>query len=369
MNCLKTQEIKLKEGVSTGTCAAAAAKAAAIWLMSGACPAHVEVFSPAGRAFVLDVIPVSHGCCAVIKDAGDDPDATDGIKIFCSVEIADEAGDIDFKAAQGVGTVTLSGLKVPVGEAAINPVPRQMIKDALRGVIGDKRAIVTVGAEGGEEIAARTFNPRLGIVGGISILGTTGVVKPMDEASILASLSLELATHAEADKVSKTGKIIFTFANTGEISLRKAFGLKGRCVVQAGNYIGYVLDEAVSMGFENILVCGHPGKLLKVACGSFNTHNRTADGRLEVLCTHAAMVGAKSELIKELYESNTTETAIKIIENNKLNFIWMELAELTARRIAARYFGKLSAHAAFIDDAGAVLGQSACLPSFLEGLV
>ena len=346
---------KLREGVTTGACAAAAAKAAALRLLTGTCPAQVEVEGPTGRRFVLDVLPLPDGECGVVKDAGDDIDATDGLTVCAAVALEDEAGPVSFAAGPGVGTVTLPGLKVPPGEPAINPAPRAMIERAVRDAVGARAVRVTVSVPGGEAVAKRTFNPRLGIEGGISILGTSGVVRPMDESAILESLTLELNILYSLG----ARDLVLTFGTTGEAALRRAWGIVGRCVIQTGNYPGHVLDEAARMGFRRGLFCGHPGKLLKVAAGSFNTHNRVADGRLEALCTQAALAGADRDTIKRLYESRTTENALEVLRAERLEFLWAPLAAVVARRCTDRSFGALPVAAAFIDNAGTILG---CTP-------
>jgi cobalt-precorrin-5B (C1)-methyltransferase len=360
-----------REGVSTGSCAAAA-KAAALWLTTGECPERVEIETPTGRTLGLDVLPCSPGCCGVVKDAGDDPDATDGLTVVVRVELP-EGGNlrentVEFRAGEGVGTVTLPGLKVPVGEPAINPVPRRMIEEALRGAVGPRPAVVTVSVPGGEEIAKRTFNPRLGIVGGISILGTRGTVRPMDEGAMLESLTLELNTHAALGKKA----ISLTFGGTGEAAMRKAFGLEGRCVVQVGNLVGFVLDEAERLGFDRILLCGHPGKLLKVAAGSFNTHNRVADGRMEALCAHGALCGMEHDLIRRLYACATTERTIALLRETGNDFLWNHLAEAAAKRCVdrslARPSGDFLVGAAFIDNDGTVLGKSSGVDALIQTL-
>ena len=230
---------KLREGYSTGSCAAAAAKASAICAMGGDCPEKVKIITPEDKIFILPVIKFEDHSCGVIKDAGDDPDSTDGLLIKAEVKILNSCGEIIFKAGRGVGRVTLAGLKVPVGEPAINPVPRAMIEHAVREIIAERGAAVTISVPEGAEAAKRTFNPRLGIIGGISILGTTGRVKPMNEASLLESMTLELNTHTAAGKKA----IAVSFAGTGETALRNAFSIKNRAVVQCGNYIGYLLEE------------------------------------------------------------------------------------------------------------------------------
>ncbi|MCL2009863.1 MAG: cobalt-precorrin-5B (C(1))-methyltransferase CbiD [Synergistaceae bacterium] len=355
-------------GVSTGSCAAAAAKAAALWLTAGACPERVEIDTPAGRVLSLDIVPHSPGCCGVVKDAGGTgkyADATDGMTIFARVELGGGDGPIEFRAGEGIGIVTLPGLKVPVGEPAINPTPRLMIEKSLREIIKNRAAVVTISAPGGEEAAKRTFNPRLGVMGGISILGTRGTVRPMDEQAILESLALELNTHAEEKK-----KIIsLTFGSTGENAARKAFRITGRCVVQAGNFIGFVLDEAKRLGFEQIFICGHPGKLLKVAAGGFNTHNRVADGRMEALCAHAALLGMEHGFIESLYRCATTESAMELLkQSEKAGALWNSLAEAVVRRCVEYSREVLSVAAAFVDNNGAVLGKSSLVDFMAEEL-
>lgn len=349
-----------REGFTTGTCAAAAAKAAAVILSGSPCPSQVKVTGPTGREFNIDVFKISDNpvTCGAVKDAGDDVDATDGMTVCVSLEILNENNlndeKIIFAAGDGVGIITLPGMKLPVGEPAINPGPREMIKNAVGEILGDKGVKVTVSIPGGAEKAQHTFNPRLGVKGGLSVLGTTGVVRPMDEAALMASLDLELSVIFSLG----TRDLIITFGNTGEIALRKAFNIEPgkRCVIQAGNYIGHVLDEAVRLGFKRCLVCGHPGKLLKVTAGSFYTHNRAADGRIEALCTHAALAGVKREIIQELYNCRTTENAINIINRENLNFLWKNLADATAKRCENRSFGELPVDAAFINNDGEILG-------------
>ena len=353
----------LREGYTTGTCAAAAAKAAAIFLAEKICVNQVKVTGPTGREFLIDVFKIAENKFGAVKDSGDDVDITNGMTVCAALEILDNLNNVNnkdkiiFAAGEGVGVITLPGMKLPVGEAAINPGPRVMIANALREVLGEDICVkVIISIPGGAEKAQHTFNPRLGVKGGLSVLGTTGVVKPMDEAALIASLDLELSV------IYSLGvkDLIITFGNTGEIAVRKAFNIneEDRCIIQAGNYIGHVLDEAARLGFRRCLVAGHPGKLLKVTAGSFYTHNRAADGRLEALCTHAALNGVKLEIIKELYNCRTTENAIEIINREGLNYLWQVLAEVTARRCENRNFGELPADAAFINNDGVILGAT-----------
>lgn len=301
----------------------------------------------------------------MIKDAGDDKsDVTDGAKILARVEFADgenEANGISFIGGEGVGTVTLPGLKLPVGEPAINPVPREMIRRSVREVIPNRSVKITIAVPNGEALAKRTFNPRLGIVGGISILGTTGIVKPMNEQALLESLTLELRM------IRSLGfsELYVTFAGTGEKFTRKIFGVEGRNVIQCGNYIGHVLDVSAELGFTHAIICGHPGKLLKLAAGSFITHSRIADGRLEALCTHLALTGANCKLIRRVYGSNTTNEAVETVRAEGFGGVWNNIAEVISAKCEERVRGvkrvngnmNMKIDVVFIDAEGGILGE------------
>ena len=346
------QRDTLRTGITTGTCAAAAAKASAIFLVSGEAPNSVTVKNLEGREFSLSTFREGNRF-TVIKDAGDDKsDVTDGAEISALVELADGENEIAFIAGEGVGTVTLPGLKIPVGQPAINPVPRKMIALAVREVIPKRSLKVTVSVKNGEELAKRTFNPRLGIVGGISILGTTGVVKPMNERAILDSLTLEMSM------IRSLGhdEIFVTFAGTGEKIARRNFHIEGRNVIQCVNYPGHVLDEAERFGFTRVIICGQPGKLLKVTAGSFITHSKASDGRLEALCTHLALMGACQNVIASVYRSNTTSEAIEIIKSGHLEKVWDNIAEATWKRCAERVNKAVKIDVIFFDTEGKILG-------------
>lgn len=347
------QRYTLRTGITTGTCAAGAAKASAIHLVTGTTPESVTVKNPEGHEFSLNVFREGDYFC-VIKYSGDDrSDVTDGAKILARVEFADGENEIVFAAGKGVGTVTLPGLKIPPGEPAINPVPREMISCAVREVIPRKSVRVTISVPNGEELARKTFNPRLGITGGISILGTTGIVKPMNEHALLDSLTLELSM------IYSLGfrEIFIAFAGTGEKFTRKIFHVEGRNVIQCGNYPGHVLDESAKLGFTRATICGHPGKLLKVSAGSFITHNKIADGRLESLCAHLALMGASKNLISRIYNSNTTNEAINIIRAEGFCGVWNNIACVISRKCEERVNTAMKVSAVFIDNEGKILGS------------
>ena len=304
----------LRCGSTTGTCAAAAACAAAQGLLSGEFPAQVTIETPAGIAVTVE--PEDWECgdgfaaCSVRKDGGDDIDATHGAKIR-AVVTAIPAG-IEIDGGAGVGRVTRPGLDQPVGAAAINSVPRQMIKAALQralsGHSGGLRAVIEV--PGGAELAQKTFNPRLGIEGGISILGSTGIVRPMSRAALVATTRAELSVRRAAGVTD----LLLTPGNYGDAYVRDVLGLRLQEAVQCSNYIGQALDDAVRLGFASVLLVGHLGKLTKLAAGVTDTHSRTADGRREVFVTHAALCGAPVSLLRQLYKAPTTDAAVALLK-------------------------------------------------------
>ena len=233
------------------------------------------------------------------------------------------------------------------------PVPRKMIELAVREIIPKNSVKITIKIPNGEETAKRTFNQRLGIIGGLSILGTSGIVKPMNEKALLDSLTLELNMIRSLD----FHDIYITFAGTSEKVVRKIFSLSTRNVIQVGNYIGYIIDEALRLNFNHAVICGHPGKLLKVAAGSFNTHSKIADGRLEALCTHLALAGAGHELITKIFHSNTTNEAIEIIKDAKFDFVWNNIASIISKKCRERTFYKIKFDIVIIDINGKILGD------------
>ena len=344
---------KLREGVSTGSCMTGGATAAALWLTTGKCPDVIKVETPIGKTLYLDVIPKEKGICGIVKDAGDDPDVTNGSEVITSVEILPEDGEITFVGDDGIGTITQEGLKLPVGEPAINPVPRQMAEKALRKIIGNRGAVVTVSIPGGGELAKRTFNPRLGVLGGLSVLGTTGIVRPMSEEAMKDSLLVELDMYARQGHRS----ILFVLGTTGENALKARYG-QFACVLQVSNYIGFMIEEAVERGFTDILIGGFVGKLVKVASGTMNTHSHVADGRLETICTHAALHGASREVIEKIYSCVTTKAAMKIVEEEGLMDIWKDMAEKAALHCKKTAHEMAEVGIIFLDGDNQVLAES-----------
>ncbi len=341
----------LREGFTTGSCAAAAALACCLWQRDGACPERVSIVVPEGRTYAPEIVPHEGRRCGVVKDSGDDPDITNGMEVIVSVTLLEGNGPVTFRAGEGVGLVTQPGLKVPVGEPAVNPVPRRMIEEAVRSVFGPRAACVTVSIPGGGAVAKKTFNPRLGIEGGLSVLGTSGVVRPMSEEALKDSLVEELKMRVAQGHRS----LIYTFGNQGEEAMRALF--PELPVVQVSNEIGFMLDEALERGVERILLGGHPGKLAKVAAGVMQTHSRTADGRREAIITQLALMGAPLRLAETVYACATTDAAMAAIHEAGFDAVWDRLAEAAQRYCSLRVRGEMRVDVAFVDGRGRLLGR------------
>ncbi len=311
----------LRCGYTTGSCAALAAAGAAQLLLTGAAPEILSLLTPKGLK--IELAPEfcraegEAALCAIRKDAGDDPDVTDGLEIWAYAEKRESGIEID--GGKGVGRVTKPGLDQPVGSAAINRVPRRMIREAAEAVCtacgygGGLRLVISV--PGGEELAKRTFNPQLGIEGGISILGTSGIVEPMSEKAITDTIALEIRQAAAGEEK----RLIVTPGNYGMGYLTQEHPeLDGVPRVRCSNYIGEALDTAVFEGFREVLLVGHVGKLVKLAGGIMNTHSRAADCRRELFCAHAALCGADTSVCRTLMEQATCDSCLTVLEKEGL---------------------------------------------------
>ena len=306
----------LRFGYTTGSCAAAAAKAAVRMLLSGEEIFEVSLMTPKGIGLNLEVEETGRTSgwvqCAVRKFSGDDPDVTDGLLIFARVEKTG-GEEILLEGGSGVGRVTKPGLEQPVGSAAINRVPRRMIREAVREVCGEYGYTggirVTVYVPGGEETAKRTFNPRLGIEGGISILGTTGIVEPMSEKALTDTIFLEMKMLHE----SGHDYCFVVPGNYGADFLEDALGADPALAVKCSNYVGETVDDGKILGMKGLLFIGHAGKFIKLAAGVMNTHSRQADCRMEVLAAHAAMAGASKELVRKIMGCINTDEALQFL--------------------------------------------------------
>ena len=315
---------KMRLGYTTGSCAAAAASGAAQILLGGKTITEVSLMTPKGilLRLKLEDITVRDNMvsCGVRKDAGDDPDTTDGILVVASVEkmSGPQPVRIQIDGGQGVGRVTKPGLACKPGEAAINPVPRSMIMRAVEeaadqyGYEGSLK--VTISVPKGQETARRTFNPRLGIEGGISILGTSGIVEPMSEKALIRSIEVEMSQHvAQGEQY-----LLITPGNYGADYLREHMDLPFEKNIKCSNYVGETIDMAVNMGVKGILFVSHIGKFVKVAGGIMNTHSHSADSRMEILCANGIRAGADLACARDILECSTTDEALHVLEKNHI---------------------------------------------------
>ncbi|MBL6469014.1 MAG: cobalamin biosynthesis protein CbiD [Mogibacterium sp.] len=312
---------ELRKGFTTGSCGAAAAKAALYMLLTGSVKDEIEIITPDGAVFRTEVKDIfregNRVRCAVVKDGGDDPDVTTGLHVRAEVR-AEERGDgaleIQIEGGPGVGRVTLPGLDQPVGNAAINRVPRQMIEKELSEVAelldfrGRIRVILSV--PGGEAAAERTFNPRLGIEGGISILGTTGIVEPMSTRAILDTIRVELNQRkALGDRIAAVSP-----GNYGLNFMKETYGYDLNRSVKCSNYVGDTVDMVREMGFRGMLLTGHIGKLIKVSGGIMNTHSKEGDARMELLAAGVIRAGGSTDTLRGILNCRVTEEALGIIQ-------------------------------------------------------
>ncbi|WP_026655407.1 cobalt-precorrin-5B (C(1))-methyltransferase CbiD [Butyrivibrio sp. AE3003] len=336
--------MELRSGFTTGSCAAAAAKAALMMLLDSVEVSkaeveldsdhgpvadnrvkdieYVNIMTPKGIPYYAEIVNVVRDesgkkvTCSVIKDGGDDPDVTTGAYIEVSVRIKDTPG-IVIDGGKGVGRVTKPGLDQSIGEAAINSVPRKMIEENLNEVLKDRNAEntgleVIVSVPGGEKIAEKTFNPKLGIVGGISILGTTGIVEPMSEKAIVDTIRTEVKVRkAEGRQV-----LLAAPGNYGITFLSKKCGIDKDIAVMTSNFVYDSVMIAKEEGFSEMVFAGHIGKLVKVAGGIKNTHSRYGDHRMEILTDITGMFSEGKEfdeLKEKLSECVMTDEAVRII--------------------------------------------------------
>ena len=311
----------MKKGFTTGSCAAAAGKAAAYMLLGGKRIDKIEIETPAGIRYCpkLEEIDIGEDYvrCAVRKESGDDPDITNGSLIVVKVSHGREGQslrEIRIEGGEGVGRVTRPGLDQPVGAAAINSVPRQMIEQEVRQVMelfdheGTLEVVVSV--PGGRELAEKTFNPRLGIEGGISIIGTSGIVEPMSQKALLDSIRVEL----RQKKAMGSTVAVITPGNYGLAFMKEVYGFDLDQAVKCSNFIGDTIDMAVELGFQKLLLCGHIGKLVKLAGGIMNTHSREADCRMELMAAAAARCYVGEEVLNQILDCVTTKEACEILK-------------------------------------------------------
>lgn len=353
---------KMRFGYTTGTCAAAASEAAARMLLSGEEIRDISFMTPKGILLNLEILHIEKGedfvSCAVRKDAGDDPDMTDGLEIFSRVKKTGES-KIVLDGGPGVGRVTKKGLEQPVGSAAINKVPRSMILKAAEDICseydheGGLEIIISV--PNGEEAAKKTFNPRLGIQGGISILGTSGIVEPMSESALIKTIEVEMRQRVE----NGSRFLLVTPGNYGSAYLKEHMDLPLEEAMKCSNYVGETIDMAVSMGVEGILFVSHIGKFVKVAAGIMNTHSRCADARAEVLAANAMRAGISAETALDILNTVTTDEALVLIQREgKLKETMKEVTDRISYYLHHRAYDRMKMGAVIFSNEFGYLGET-----------
>ena len=356
------EQKKMRTGYTTGSCAAAAAKAAVCMLLSGEVIQQVRLMTPKGVELDLEVEQIQrrqHGVrCAVRKDSGDDPDVTNGIYVYAEVRKEPEPG-IYLDGGEGIGRITKKGLEQPVGAAAINRVPRQMILEAVKeqsiryGYQGGLSVIIS--APEGKKLAAKTFNPRLGIENGISILGTSGIVEPMSEKALTDTIFLEMKMLKE----NGIDRCCVVPGNYGRDFLAEQLGVDTDQAVKCSNYIGGTIDAAVNLEMRSLLLIGHIGKLIKVAAGVMNTHSRQADCRMEVLAAYAAAEGASAECVQAILSCITTTEALELLkEKGILSGVMERVMERIDFHLRHRAGGSLQVEAIVFSTEDGILGKT-----------
>ena len=362
---------KMRFGYTTGSCAAAACKGAAEMLLGGNIVQQVELMTPKGILLTLTLeeiqIAENEVTCAVRKDGGDDPDTTNGILVFASVKKIKKNIIID--GGIGVGRVTKPGLNQAIGEAAINPVPKAMIKKSAEE-IADKYDYeggfeIIISVPEGVEVGKKTFNPRLGIVGGISILGTTGIVEPMSEAALIESIRIEMQQRfRQGDQY-----LIITPGNYGADYLRNHMDIPFEKNIKCSNYVGETIDMAINMGIKGILFVSHIGKFIKVAGGIMNTHSHSADSRMEILASNAIRAGADLECAKKLLDCNTTDEALEVLTEYKILESTMKIVmDKIQYYLNHRSYEQIQLGAVLFSNVQGYLGQTESAAELIECL-
>lgn len=353
---------KMRYGYTTGSCAAAAAKGAVEILLGNKKIQQVELMTPKGILLNLELLHISQGdgwvSCAVKKDGGDDPDVTNGLEIYVKAQKTEIPG-ICLEGGQGVGRVTKKGLEQPVGSPAINKVPRSMILKETGEICSQTGykggLLLTVSVPGGAEAGARTFNPRLGIQGGISILGTSGIVEPMSEDALIKSIEIEMRQKVE----NGAEYLLITPGNYGAAYLKEHMELPFEESMKCSNYIGETLDMALDMGVKGILFVSHIGKFVKVAGGIMNTHSRCADSRAELLAANAIRAGISMDGAKEILDTITTDEALSVIlRENLLEPLMKELTDRILYYLNHRTYDRMLLGAVVFSNEYGYLGET-----------
>lgn len=346
----------LRGGYTTGACAAAGVKAALILMTTGELVSEVKITALDGTPLKIPVANVEKLSddrirAEVVKFSGDDPDITNGASVFTTVRKI-SGDEIIFKAGVGVGRITKAGLQLKIGEPAINPDPRRLIQNvAAEFEVGGLEVEISIPA--GVELAKRTLNPILGVEGGLSVIGTTGVLRPMSEEAFKNSLVPQIDVAKAAGFLDE---LVFVPGKIGE-TIAKQLGFDDGAIIQTSNFIGFMLEAAAQRRIKKIILCGHLGKLAKVAAGVFHTHNRVADGRLETLAAYAAAEGLPASEVQKILDANTTEDAAQIISANHLERVYKKIAARASLRAERYVFNRLEVKTILVDYAGNILGS------------
>ncbi|MFN3654465.1 MAG: cobalt-precorrin-5B (C(1))-methyltransferase [Candidatus Nitrosotenuis sp.] len=352
---------KLRTGFTTGTCAAAAAKAALTAIMFQKKVETVEVLLPKEKKLAINIssciFDSTTAKCSVIKDGGDDPDVTHGAEIIVDLRLTDNANHIEIDGGQGVGRVTKPGLGLEIGSAAINPTPKKMIIENLV-LVGDeilkKNGIkITISVPKGEEIASKTDNPRLGIVGGISILGTTGIVIPYSTASFAAAIRQSI----DVTLAMKDNTVVLTTGGRSEEFAKKYINLPEHCFVQMGDFAGYTIEQCAKKGIKKAYVAGFIGKLTKIAMGVKQTHVKGSKVDMEFLAKTASDCGAPDEVIRQIKNANTARHVQEIVTISNVKGFFSEICAQVYKRMRAHSDNKVEIEVILFDFDGAILGQ------------
>ncbi|WP_110952926.1 cobalt-precorrin-5B (C(1))-methyltransferase CbiD [Anaerosinus massiliensis] len=348
---------ELRCGFTTGACAAAGAKAAVMAYLNKTMCKEIEIYSPQGEQIIVPikniVKTVNGGIATVTKDAGDDPDITDGIDIIVEVKVCMNDASIKIRGAEGIGIVTKPGLSIPVGQSAINLGPQKMIRAALSPLLEQKGCEVIISVPDGEKLAKRTLNSTLGVEGGLSIIGTSGIVRPMSEEAFKNSLAPQISV---AKALGYQNLVLVPGKIGQEIAIHR-YGFPKEAVIQTSNFIGHMLECAVQEKIKNVILLGHLGKLVKVAAGIFHTHNRIADARLETLAAYAGAMGAPQNAIKEILNCTTTEAAMPIITQYHVEKVYELLAARASERAKRYVFNDLNIGTVIVTLKGDLLGM------------
>lgn len=353
----------LRTGYTTGSCATAATKAALLLLTgkSSVAPKHIEIDLPKGRKATLKIERCSFNKnsaeCVVIKDAGDDPDVTHGAEIISTVTWTDKIGEIEIDGGKGVGHVTKPGIGLEIGKPAINPTPLKMLRDAVHEVaqaeLKKKGVRVVISVPRGEEIAKLTDNPRLGILGGISILGTTGIVIPYSTGSFTASIRQGL----DVAKAMGDFVVVLTTGGRSEDFAKEFLQLPDHCFVQMGDFAAYSVRQALLKGMKTVIIAGFLGKLSKMAMGIKQTHVKGSHVDMDFLATAAEECGATEQVIEEIKNANTARHAAEIVMGHKLEGYFDLICAKVHGMMSRHIEGKIKIKCIMFDFDGKVIGE------------